>query len=521
MSIMTPEILVCLLVLPFVGGVLAWQSERFSAALPRWIALVTMTGFLAITLLLWWQGGYDGSAVTAAIGNTPQWQLSFQVPWIPRFGITFHLAIDGLSLLMLILTGLLGVVAVACSWKEIDRHVGFFQLNLLWNLGGVAGVFMAVDMFLYFLFWEIMLVPMYFLISLWGHKGASGRSRISAATKFFIYTQASGLLLLLAIIGLVLVNASNTGVLTFSYDALLGTAMAPLVEMLLMLGFFIAFAVKLPAVPFHGWLPDAHAQAPTAGSVDLAGVLLKTAGYGLLRFGVPFFPNASVEFAPIAMWLGVFGIFYGAILACSQTDIKRMVAYTSVSHMGFVLIGIYAGNMVALQGVVVQMLAHGLSAGALFLICGELYERLHTRDLREMGGLWARMRYLPPILLVFAAASLGLPGLGNFVGEIMVLLGGYQANPAVAIVASGGLILAAIYGMLLVQKSVFGAPQSDVQLPDLNARELTTLVVLLGLLVALGIYPQPIFDTSAASMTFLNTLMSQSVSLVDSSVMGG
>lgn len=511
---MTPEILVCLLLLPFIGGVLAWQSERISPVLPRWIAFVTMSVFLAITLVLWWQGGYGTESVTSAIGGAPEWQLAFQAPWIPRFGITFYLALDGLSLLMLILTGLLGLVAVVCSWKEIDRHVGFFQLNLLWNLGGVAGVFMAVDLFLFFLFWEIMLVPMYFLISLWGHKGSSGRSRISAATKFFIYTQVSGLLLLLAIIGLALVSASQTGHLTFSYDALLGTTMAPAVEMVLMLGFFIAFAVKLPVVPFHGWLPDAHAQAPTAGSVDLAGVLLKTAGYGLLRFGVPLFPNAAIEIAPVAMWLGVFGIFYGAILACAQTDIKRMVAYTSVSHMGFVLIGIFAGNMVALQGVIVQMLAHGLSAGALFLICGEIYERLHTRDLREMGGLWARMRYLPPILLVFAAASLGLPGMGNFVGEIMVLLGGYQANPAVAIVASGGLILAAIYGMLMIQKSVFGPPQSDVQLPDLNARELTTMVVLMALLVGLGIYPQPVFDTTAAAMSFVNSIMTQSVSSV-------
>lgn len=502
-------ILPILLLLPFVGGLLAWQTERVSSTLPRWIALLTMFGFLIVVCLLWLQGGYDGHNLRAATSGHPQWLLEFKAQWIPRFGISFHLALDGLSLIMLMLTGLLGMLAVACSWKEINNNVGFFHLNLLWNLAGVTGVFLAIDLFLFFFFWEMMLVPMYFLIALWGHKGATGRSRISAATKFFIFTQASGLLLLLAIIGLVLVHAQTSGTLTFDYMELLATPMAPAVEMVLMVGFFIAFAVKLPVVPFHSWLPDAHAQAPTAGSVDLAGVLLKTAGYGLLRFGVPLFPHAAHEFAPIAMWLGVFGIFYGAVLACAQTDIKRLIAYTSVSHMGFVLIGIYAGNMISLQGVVLQMLAHGISAGALFILSGELYERLHTRDLREMGGLWSRLRFLPPIMLFFAVASLGLPGMGNFVGEIMILLGSFKANQPVAIVACGGLVLAAIYGLLMMQKAFFGPAKSKTQLPDLSAREIAIMLSLMIILLALGLYPQPVLDTSLASMQSLYSLYSQ------------
>lgn len=507
-----PTILPLLLVLPFAGGLLAWQAERISPNAPRWIALFTLGAMFVIAVLLWLQGDYNG--IAGAVGSQPKWQLEYQLPWIPAFGITFHLALDGLSLLMLLLTGLLGVIAVACSWREIDKHVGFFYLNLTWNLGGVAGVFLAIDMFLFFVFWELMLVPMYFLIALWGHKGANGRSRISAATKFFIFTQASGLILLLAIVALVLVHLQGTGVLTFDYTALLGTKMGPVTEMVLMLGFFIAFAVKLPVVPLHSWLPDAHAQAPTAGSVDLAGVLLKTAGYGLLRFGVPLFPQASLDFAPVAMWLGIIGIAYGAVLACSQTDIKRMVAYTSVSHMGFILIGIYAGNMVALQGTVVLMLAHGLSAGALFIICGELYERLHTRDLREMGGLWSRLRYLPPITLFFAAASMGLPGLGNFVGEILVLLGAYKVNATVAVIAAGGLILAAIYGLLMMQRAFYGPTQSDTRLPDLNAREIATLLVLMAALLGLGVYPQPVMDVSLSSMQFFHSLYSTGATVV-------
>ncbi len=490
-------ILIWLILIPLIGGLLCWLGERLSLGVPRWIALLTMLITLGLAVQLWFDGNYT---VANIVGGEPQWQLEFQVPWIPRFGISFHLALDGLSLLMVLLTGLLGVMAIGCSWSEIQRHVGFFHLNLLWNLGGVIGVFLAVDMFLFFGFWELMLVPMYFLIALWGHNASDGKGRIYAATKFFIFTQASGLLLLIAILGLVVVHYRATGVLTFDYEMLRGTQMAPEVEYVLMLGFFIAFAVKMPVIPVHSWLPDAHSQAPTAGSVDLAGILLKTAAYGLLRFALPFFPNASQEFAPIAMWLGVIGIIYGALLAFVQTDIKRLIAYTSISHMGFVLIGIYAGNTLALQGVVIQMIAHGLSAGALFILCGELYERLHTRDLRKMGGLWSRLKFLPPIALFFAAASVGLPGMGNFVGEFLILLGSFKVAPVVTIVAASGLILAAVYGLIMMQRAFFGKPQSGERLVDLSARELGLMFSLMLLLLLLGLYPQPVLNTSAAAM---------------------
>ncbi|MFT3930349.1 MAG: NADH-quinone oxidoreductase subunit M [Spongiibacteraceae bacterium] len=490
-------ILIWLILIPLIGGLLCWQGERLSLGVPRWIALLTMLITLGLAVQLWFDGGYT---VANIVNGEPQWQLEFQAPWIPRFGISFHLALDGLSLLMVLLTGLLGVMAIACSWSEIQRHVGFFHLNLLWNLGGVIGVFLAVDMFLFFGFWELMLVPMYFLIALWGHNAPDGKGRIYAATKFFIFTQASGLLLLIAILGLVVVHYQSTGVLSFDYEVLRGTKMTPEIEYILMLGFFIAFAVKMPVIPVHSWLPDAHSQAPTAGSVDLAGILLKTAAYGMLRFALPFFPNASQEFAPIAMWLGVIGIVYGALLAFVQTDIKRLIAYTSISHMGFVLIGIYSGTTIALQGVVVQMIAHGLSAGALFILCGELYERLHTRDLRKMGGLWTQLKFLPPIALFFAAASLGLPGLGNFVGEFLILLGSFKIAPVVTIVAASGLILAAVYSLIIMQRAFFGKPQSDERLRDLSGRELGLMFSLMLLLLLLGLYPQPVMNTSAAAM---------------------
>jgi len=345
-----------------------------------------------------------------------------------------------------------------------------------------------------------MLVPMYFLIALWGHSGSTGKSRINAATKFFIYTQASGLIMLVAILALVFVHFEQSGVLTFNYADLLQTELAPGTEYLLMLGFFVAFAVKFPVVPVHSWLPDAHAQAPTAGSVDLAGILLKTAAYGMIRFCLPLFPNASAEFAPIAMGLGVFAIVYGALAAFAQTDIKRLIAYSSVSHMGFILIAIYSGSLLALQGAVVQMLAHGLSAAALFILSGQLYERLHTRDFRAMGGLWGRMPWLPAISLFFAAAALGLPGTGNFVGEILVLLGTFQSQPWIAVLATSGLVFGSVYALCMIHRAYFGPAKADSALPGLDSRELAMVLGLAVLLILLGVHPQPVLDTSAASM---------------------
>lgn len=493
-------LLAWLILIPLIGGLLCWQSDRFGNTPPRWIALISMLLVTYLSLDLWANGNYSlATDVLAA----PEWQLELQVPWIPAMGISFHLALDGLSLVLIMLTGFIGLLSILCSWSEITRRTGFFHLNLLWILAGVIGVFLAVDLFLFFLFWEVMLVPMYFLIALWGHRASSGNSRISAATKFFIYTQASGLLMLLSILGLVFLNHDATGILSFDYNDLRGAALAPHLEFILMLGFFIAFGVKLPIPPLHGWLPDAHSQAPTAGSVDLAGLLLKTAGYGMMRFALPLFPNASQDFAPVAMWLGVFGIMYGAVQAFIQTDIKRMVAYTSISHMGYVLIGIYAGSALALQGAVMLMVAHGLSAAALFIMCGQIYERLHSREFGKMGGLWSRMPWLPPIGLFFAAASLGLPGTANFIGEFLVLAGSWEAAPAVVIVAAAGLVFASVYSLAMIHRSMFGPARSEEPIEGSNPRELTMLLALVASIVYFGLYPQPVLDLAAGPVARL------------------
>ncbi|MXP67313.1 NADH-quinone oxidoreductase subunit M [Pantoea sp. Aalb] len=494
------------IIIPFIGGLLCWLVEYFSTKLPRWIALIAIGFTLIFDLYLWLQGNYLLIQKNIIISVIPHWQATFLQSWIPRFGINFYLAIDGLSLLMIILTSVLGLMAVLCSWNEIQKYQGFFYLNLMWIFVGVFGVFLAIDMFLFFFFWEMMLIPMYFLIALWGHKASNGKTRIAAATKFFIYTQASSLTMLIAILSLVFMHYDITGVWTFKYESLIQTPMSYNVEFLLMLGFFIAFAVKMPIIPLHGWLPDAHSQAPTAGSVDLAGILLKTAAYGLMRFILPLFPHASIKFTPIVMWLGIIGIFYGAWMAFSQVDIKRLIAYTSISHMGFILIAIYSGSQLALQGAVVQMIAHGISAAALFILCGQLYERLHTRDMDKMGGLWSRIRWIPAFSLFFAVANLGMPGTGNFIGEFMILIGSFRIVPIIITIATFSLVFASAYSLIMIQRAYYGTVQSKNRLADMSLREFFMITILVALLFLLGVYPQPILKTSYAAINNIQQL---------------
>lgn len=490
-------ILAWLLIIPAIGGILAWIAGGRHPDAPRWVALLVMAIDLVLALTL-----IGPHLVSGMVPGHAAWIASLDKPWIPQLGISFELDLDGLSLVLILLTILLGLASVVISWTEITDRVGLFHANLLWAVTGVIGVFLALDLFLFFFFWELMLVPMYFLIALWGHE-----HRFYAAIKFFIFTQGSGLLMLAAILVLVFVHQHATGQFTFDYLALLGTKMSPAVSFWLMLGFFIAFAVKLPAVPFHTWLPDAHTEAPTAGSVLLAGILLKTGAYGLLRFVVPLFPEAAHQFAPVAMALGVIGILYAALLAFGQNDMKRLVAYSSVSHMGFVLLGVFAWNTLALQGVVLQMLAHGISTGALFILVGALQERIHTRDMRRMGGLWGSIPRLSAFGMVFAIASLGLPGLGNFIGEFLILLGSFQVSVVFTVIAAIGLVAGAAYALLLVQRAFHGRPaQANAVKPiDLTAPHLAVMAGLVIAIIALGLYPQPVFDQVAPGLAVLQS----------------
>jgi NADH-quinone oxidoreductase subunit M len=486
-------ILAWLIAVPFVAGLLAWISGRWGDTWSRWIALIGITVDMAIAVALWvrsWGAPLDSGG----------WIVQLNLPWIDQLGIRFELALDGLSLLLVLLTAFLGIVAVAASWTEIQERVALFHFHLLWVLSGILGVFLAVDLFLFYFFWEMMLVPMYFLIGMWGHE-----RRIYAAVKFFIFTQISGLLMLIAIVALYMAHGRATGVYTFDYVQLLGTPLGPRAAWWLMLGFFGAFAVKLPAVPVHTWLPDAHTEAPTAGSVVLASLLLKTGAYGLLRFVLPLFRDAASAFAPVAIGLGVIGVLYGAVLAFGQTDLKRLVAYTSVSHMGFVLIGVFAGTPLALNGAILQILCHGISTGALFVLVGGLQERTHTRDISRLGGLWDVAPRMGGMTMFFALASMGLPGLGNFIAEFLVLIGAWQVSPVATAIASVGLIISTVYALWMVQAAFQGREREPHRIGDLGRREMVMQAALIAAIVWLGIFPQTFVETTAPVVTRLTS----------------
>jgi NADH-quinone oxidoreductase subunit M len=525
--------LVLLLVIPFAGGVAAWLAARWSVTACRWSALAASLASLGLAMSLWARhfGGLAGAAVAGTASSTSgapgqataaanAFVLHFDVPWIPQAGIRFHLAVDGLSLIMLMLTFAVVTLALLSSWKGVRQRTGLFYFQIMWAAASLAGVFMALDLFLFYFFFEMMLVPFFFLIVLWGHE-----QRRRAALKFFIYTQAGGLLMLISIVALYFVHGRESGVYTFDYLQLIGTSFSGWTGLLLMLGFFAAFAVKLPAVPFHGWLPDAHSQANTAGSVLLAGLLIKVGAYGFLRFLVPLFPGTAFDFRYVAMGLGVAGILYGAVMAFSQTDLKRMVAYTSVSHMGFILLGVFAWNEIAIQGVVLQIVCHAFSTGGLFILAGVLEQRLGTRDLGGMGGLWARLSTLGGFGMFLAMAALGLPGLGNFVAEFLILLGAFSVSRPAAIVGSLGLVVSTVYALWMVQK-VFHGPGSASARPEaatpgretasfgrrsergterrgLSVREIVMFAVAVIVLLWLGLYPQTLIRTMKPSTDFL------------------
>ncbi len=480
-------ILLWIIIILIAGGLLAWIASKGSKDLARWISLIALALDFVIVLSIW-----INNLSRVSITVPSQWIIKLYLTWIPQFGINFYLALDGLSLILILLSLFLGMVSVLTSWKGITKNVGFFHFNLMWILAGIIGVFLSLDLFLFYFFWEVMLIPMYFLIGIWGHE-----NRIYASFKFFIFTQASGLLMFLAILGLYFIHGHNTGVYTFDYTQLIGTSMSSSTEMWLMLGFLIAFVVKLPVVPFHNWLPDAHTEAPTAGSVILAGLLLKTGAYGMIRFILPLFPNAVESFAPIGMLLGVIGILYGAKLAFAQIDFKRLVAYTSVSHMGFVMLGVFALNVLAMQGVVIQMIAHGISTGALFIIVGALQDRIHTRDMNQMGGMWSQVPRMGAIGLIFAMASLGLPGLGNFVAEFLILAGTFQSSVLFTVLASLGLVAATLYSLRIIQRVFHGEKVKDwgEKLTDFDVREMIMMGAMVVVIVWLGLFPQSVLNT--------------------------
>src|SRR5258705_7986492 len=407
----------------------------------RSITLIVSLAVFAVTLATW--ASFNPASA--------EFQLVERHPWIPAFGIDYYLGIDGISLLLVVLTGFLTPVAVLSSWIGIEKKVKEFCIFLLLLEAAMIGVFLSLDLFLFYVFWDAMLVPMYFLIGIWGYD-----QRIYAAIKFMLYTMAGSVLMLVAILGLAYLQNAATGSDSFDLLRLSELEIAPRTQFWFFLAFAVAFAIKVPLFPFHTWLPDAHVQAPTAGSVILAGVLLKMGTYGFVRFAFPLFPIAAAYFAPYIAVLAVLGIIYGALVAMVQPDMKKLVAYSSVSHLGFVVLGICAMNVNGLQGAVYQMLAHGVSTGGLFLVVGMLSDRRHTRLISEFGGLKAVMPRLTAAFMIITLASIGLPGLNGFIGEFLIILGAFRLDPRYAVFSGVGAILSAVYMLWMFQRVYYG-----------------------------------------------------------------
>ena len=486
---------------PFVGILILLFIPSDNKNALRWTTLATTLVTFGISLWV----------LTMFNASNPSLQLVAKYDWITVAGwnIQYHLGIDGLSILLVLLTGFLTPISILSTWTAVEERVKDFMIFFLLLEVGMMGVFLAQDLFLFYIFWEFTLVPMYFLIGIFG-----GPRRIYAAVKFFLYTMAGSILMLLAILWLGIYGQ------TFSVPELISQHNIPgQIQMWLFLAFTAAFAIKVPMWPLHSWLPDAHVEAPTAGSVILAGVLLKMGTYGFLRFNLPLFPEASVKAAPYIALFATIGIIYGAAVSYAQSDVKKLVAYSSVSHLGFVMLGLFAMNKEGIAGAILQMINHGLSTGALFLLVGMIYEQTHTREIKVYGGLWKITPIFGSIMLIVSLSSMGLPGLNGFVGEFTILLGAFGSlaigNPWYAAISALGVIMAAVYILYMFQKMFLGPEGSIVAevkkhghaLRDLNARELITIIPLLIFIFWIGLYPAPFFNLMAPAVSNLVAML--------------
>ncbi len=440
-------------------------------------------------------------------------QFLKQLPWLPSLGITYKVGIDGISLFLVLLVTFLMPISVLSTFDAITEKVKEFHFCMLLLETAMIGAFVSLDLFLFYIFWEMMLIPMYFLIGMWG-----GERRIYATIKFFIFTMVGSLLMLVAILVLVFTYKGQSGELTFELSKLYSVQLTPAAQWLLFLAFALSFAIKVPMFPFHTWLPDAHVEAPTAGSVILAGVLLKMGGYGFLRFAMPLFPEAALKAVPLIVTLAIIGIIYGALVAMVQKDVKKLVAYSSVSHLGFVMLGIFALNPQAVQGAIYQMLNHGLSTGALFLLVGVIYERRHTRMIDSFGGLTKVMPLYAVVFMIVTLSSIGLPPLNGFVGEFLILLGSFKAKALWAVLAASGVVLGAIYMLWMYQRVFFGPvrhPENE-GLKDLNLREVVVFVPILAMIVVMGVYPKPFLSRIEPSVAKFVTVVTDKRMSLDS-----
>jgi NADH-quinone oxidoreductase subunit M len=485
------DLLSWIIFLPIAGAVLLLVFPREAKGAIKGFAFLLSLAVFVISLKL--LTGFETNA---------EMQFVKHVPWIPSLGISYKVGVDGISLFLVLLVTFLQPITILSAFGAIKERVKEFYICMLLLETAMIGAFVALDLFLFYVFWELMLIPMYFLIGIWG-----GQQRIYAAVKFFIYTMVGSLLMLVAILVLAYTYKSQSGVLTFELSKLYWVSMAPKTQWLLFLAFALSFAIKVPMFPFHTWLPDAHVEAPTAGSVILAGVLLKMGGYGFLRFAMPLFPEAALRAMPLIAVLAIIGIIYGACVAMVQKDVKKLVAYSSVSHLGFVMLGLFVLNTQAVEGAIYQMLNHGLSTGALFLLVGVIYERRHTRMIEDFGGITRVMPVFAAVFMLVTLSSIGLPPLNGFIGEFLILLGTFKAKAVYAILAASGVVFGAIYMLWMYQRVFFGEIKHAVNetLKDLTPREIIVFVPILLMIVFMGVYSKPFLSRMEPSVKQLVT----------------
>ncbi|HHT9129974.1 MAG TPA: NADH-quinone oxidoreductase subunit M [Candidatus Brocadiaceae bacterium] len=486
--------------LPIIGVIFILSIDSKRQELIRITSLLVSIVVFFISLPLYFN--FDA--------RTYEMQFVEKLRWIPSFGINYYVGIDGISLFLTLLTTFITPISILASW-HITKNVKEYMIAMLVLETGMVGVFVSLDLFLFYVFWELMLIPMYLLIGIWG-----GPRRIYAAVKFFIYTMAGSVFMLLAIIALYFLNYRATGEYTFNLLEFYRLDISFAVQFWLFLAFFFAFAIKVPMFPFHTWLPDAHVEAPTAGSVILAGVLLKMGTYGFVRFCLPLFPEASHAFIPVISWMAIVSIIYGALVSMVQDDLKKLVAYSSVSHLGFVMLGIFAFNIQGMEGGITQMINHGLSTGALFLVVGMLYERRHTRMIADFGGLTKQMPVFATFFMIVTLSSIGLPGLNGFVGEFLILVGAFKSRILYASLATSGIILAAVYMLWMFQRVMFNeiTHEENKTLKDINKREFVILIPIILLIFWIGIYPNSFLRKMDASVNHLLKQVGEKANIV-------
>jgi NADH-quinone oxidoreductase subunit M len=473
--------------LPLLGILLICLINKDRHDQIRWTAFLTAVATFIVSVPLYFN--FDSGA--------REMQFVENIEWIKEFGISYHMGIDGISLLLILLTTFLSALSILSTWTAVTQRVKEYMISILFLEIGMIGVFCSLDFFLFYVFWELMLIPMYFIIGIWG-----GPRRIYAAVKFFIYTMSGSVLMLVAILTLYFLNQRETGEYTFNILKYYELNLPINIQFWLFLAFFLAFAIKVPMFPFHTWLPDAHVEAPTAGSVILAGVLLKMGTYGFLRFSLPIFPQATISAVPVISILALIGIIYGALVSIAQSDIKKLVAYSSVSHLGYCMLGMFALNLEGVEGSIIQMVNHGLSTGALFLSVGILYERRHTRLISEYGGIYKTMPIFAAIFLIVAFSSMGVPGFNGFIGELLILIGAFKANVWFASIATIGLVLGAVYLLWMYKRVVYGEITHDENknLKDMNGRELAYMLPILLFIFWIGLCPKPFLDKMHTSV---------------------